>query len=470
MSKNLTLDQVKAILDSGNFDELIGAVENEWLECKAAPYQLKEDHQKQEFAKDVSALANANGGVILIGVKTERDPTHFGDEIKEVRPFPRRLVNPDQYHDILKRWIYPPLQQVEIRWFPSASNPKKGIVAILIPPQASIHRPFLLTRTLDAKGKHVEIVFGYVERHRAGVDPMSVQELHDLIKDGLRFESLDQRVENIQAAVEEIRLQQTQTKLASSTQDSSKLLGERVAEALIEADLGGRRSFSLAAVPTQTVEIPAFFERRDADIVRLLENPPELRPGGFDLETGAPARIVRGQLRRAVTPKYKTLELWRDGTLVFGAAGDEDFLCWGRHTITGGPLRINPLVLIESTYLFAELSRRIYQQVKPQPKVVEYMLELYNMTLEGKPCVLIPGPVGSAAWEFGTGTRSPAPAPNFICTLRWNEPSIKPGEIAFQLVREVYRWFGFEDSNIPYKEQVDGQFAISPELIRKAGS
>ena len=469
-TKVITRDEVPTILDSGNFNDLIRAVENEWLECKAAPYRLKEDHQKQELAKDVCALANASGGFILIGLKTQRDPTHFGDEIIEVRPYPQSLVNSGQYQDVLKQWIYPRLQQVEVKWFPSASDPKKGIFAILIPPQASIHRPFLLTRTLDAKGKHVEVVFGYVERHRAGVDPMSVQELHGLIKDGFRFETLDQRIENIQATLVEMRLLQPDMKLASSTQDSSKLLGERVAEAVIEADLGGKRSFSLAAIPTNTVEIQSLFERRDADVVRLLENPPELRQGGFDLAADASARIVRGQLRRAVTPRYKTLELWRDGTLVFGAAGDENFLSWGRHSVTAGPIRINPLVLIESTFLFVELSRLIYQHVTPQPSSVVYRLELQNMTLEGKPSVLIPGPVGSFAWEFGTGTRSPAPTPNFIYTITWNEPSIKSGEIAFQLVREVYRWFGLEDNNIPYKEQVDGQFAISPEQIVKVRS
>lgn len=471
MPKNLTLDQIKAILDSGNLNELIGAVENDWLECKAAPYRLEEDYQKQELAKDVSALANANGGVILIGVKTEGDPTHFGDEIKEVRPFPQKLVNPGQYQDILKQRIYSALQRVEVKWFPSAPNLEKGIVAIFIPPQASVHRPFLLTRTLDAEGKLVEIVFGYVERHRAIVDHMSVQELHALIKDGLRFESLEQRVESIQEALEQLRLQQTPKKATPSQADFSKLIKERAAGALIDADLGGRRSFSLAAVPTQAVEIPALFERRDAEIVRLLENPPKLRQGGFDLQTDSPARILRGQLRRAVTPKYNTLELWRDGTLIFGAAGDENFLCWGRHPMTSGPLRINPLALIESTYLFAELSKLIFQQASPQPKTVEYMIELHYMTLEEKPCVLIPGPVGSAAWEYGRGGRAvPAPAPNFFSNLTWDEPSVKPGEIAFRLVREVYRWFGIEDINIPYKEQVDGQFAITAEQIRKAGS
>jgi len=468
-TKILTRDHLQTILESGNFDDLIGAVENNWLECKAAPYRVKEEHQKQELAKDVSALANASGGVILIGLKTQRDAIHFGDEIREIRPFPQNLVNANQYHDILKSWIYPVPRQVEIRWYSSCSEQNKGILALLVPAQASVHKPFLLTRTLDAKEKHVEIVFGYIERRRADAEPMSVQELHGLLKDGLRFESLDQRVETIQETLEQLRQHQTPGILAPSQPDHSKLLENRVTAALIEADLDGRPNFSLAAVPVQAVEMPALFERRDADIVRLLENPPELRQSGFDLQTGVSARIVRGQLRRAATPRYKTLELSRDGTLIFGAAADENFLCWGKHTIASGPLRINPLVLIESIYLFVELSRLVFQQANPQPKAVEYRLGLQKMTVQGKPCVLIPGPIGTFAWQFGTDIRK-APAPYFIFTLNWSDPTIKPGRVAFRLVSEVYRWFGVEDNCIPYNVQEDGQFAISAEEIQKAGS
>src|SRR5438128_1102865 len=114
MANVLTLEEVTAILEKGEFDELVGAIENEWLECKAAPYQINTDHQRQELAKDVSGLANAGGGIILIGIRTERDPSHFGDEIKEIRPFAQLLVNPEQYIDILKAWIYPPVDKIDV--------------------------------------------------------------------------------------------------------------------------------------------------------------------------------------------------------------------------------------------------------------------------------------------------------------------------------------------------------------------
>jgi Putative DNA-binding domain len=291
MTKNLTLDQVRVILEKGDFNELVGAVENEWLECKAAPYQLDKDHQRQELAKDVAGLANAGGGIILIGIKTERDLTHFGDEIKEVRSFAPSLINPEQYIDILKSWIYPPLDKIDVKWLPSSTDSNAGIVSIFIPLQPEAKIPFLLTRTLDTEGRRVEIVFGFVERRRAGVDSLSVQGLHTLIRDGLHAENLSGRLESIEEALARIELQQSETKSRVETVNFPKLLQERLDEALIDADLSGKRSFTLGAIPMEPVEILTIFEARNAEVVRLLEHPPELRSGGFDLDTGSPATL-----------------------------------------------------------------------------------------------------------------------------------------------------------------------------------
>lgn len=301
-------------------------------------------------------------------------------------------MNQNRYHDILQSWIYPPLQQVHISWSPSAADKEKGIIAIYVPSQATTRRPFLITKTLDNRGKHIEVVFGYVERKQDKIPPMSVQELHSLIRDGLRFDSVDQKFSIIQETLQQLLEERSQTKKITIEQDIKNLLDDRRNGALIAADLQTGPIFILSATPIQKVEIPTLFQARDADVVRLLENPPELRRGGFDLYVGESPKIIKGQLRRAINPKYRILELWRDATLIFAARGDGEFLCWGQHSIIGGVLRINPLVLAESTFLFSELSRQILSQAKAQPRELEYRLELLNMTQDGIPCGLIPGP------------------------------------------------------------------------------
>jgi len=86
-ARRLTPEQVQAILVAGTFDELLTAIEDEYLECKRLPYQLAEEHQKHELGKDVSGLANMSarlgidGGQILVGARTEKSPQHHADVV-----------------------------------------------------------------------------------------------------------------------------------------------------------------------------------------------------------------------------------------------------------------------------------------------------------------------------------------------------------------------------------------------------
>lgn len=89
MPRFIPLSDIWSILGSGDFNQLIGGLEDDHLECKSAPYNLTEDQGKMELAKDVSALANADGGIILIGVQTETEPQHQGDIIRRTGSLPK---------------------------------------------------------------------------------------------------------------------------------------------------------------------------------------------------------------------------------------------------------------------------------------------------------------------------------------------------------------------------------------------
>jgi hypothetical protein len=463
MPKTLKIEEVNDILKNGTFDDLLGTVEDEYLECKAAPYSLKEEHQKQELAKDVAALANAEGGVILLGVRTERDPSHFGDEVREIRVFPEPLINTNQYDDILVSWIYPALQGVTVKWVPSAANGEKGIGVIYIPNQSPSKKPFLLTRMIDDKEKRIEVVFGYVQRKRASARHLSVQELHAALRDGFRNADLDAKIVGIHESINQLRLEVKPGGKRVEEATAVKLANTRVDEAQAAASLHDKPVYFLAAAPTTNAEITSIFQAQ-SEVVQHLNTPPEIRRGGFDLDVGATSRIIRGELRRAVNPG-KLLELWRDGTLIFVADGGYDFLCWGRYAKTGSRLRINPIVLIESTYLFVTLGKTVFRNATPPTEGIQFWLGFGNMCIDTKPSYLIPGPVGSFGWEFGSGSHD-APACSQTFTIKWPKKELAPGEIAYLLVREVYRWFGFEDHHIPYTATVDDRIVIDAEKIR----
>jgi hypothetical protein len=61
----MTRDEALAILAGGDFERFIGVAESLEVEFKGEPYRAEQDSQKFELAKDVTALANAAGGVIV---------------------------------------------------------------------------------------------------------------------------------------------------------------------------------------------------------------------------------------------------------------------------------------------------------------------------------------------------------------------------------------------------------------------
>jgi hypothetical protein len=133
MPRVIPLAGATAILESGDFNPLLGGLEDDHLECKAAPYQLEEERGKMELAKDVSALANADGGIILIGVQTEEEPAYHGDIIRRIACFARDRVDFGQYQNVISDWVLPSIPGLGFQWYPSRANPNDGIVAVLIP-------------------------------------------------------------------------------------------------------------------------------------------------------------------------------------------------------------------------------------------------------------------------------------------------------------------------------------------------
>jgi len=104
MPRLIAIAEVVAILQSGDFTRLFGGLEDDHLECKSAPYNLDQEREKMELAKDVSALANAEGGIILVGVQTEREPAHQGDIIRRVGCFAQDFVDFGQYRNVISGW------------------------------------------------------------------------------------------------------------------------------------------------------------------------------------------------------------------------------------------------------------------------------------------------------------------------------------------------------------------------------
>src|SRR6266446_2721556 len=180
----LTFEQITDILATKIFDTFVGEIENECFDAKGEPYFVASDGAKREMAKDVCAFANAGGGYILIGLRTQQSPAHHGDEVEEVRPIPEALVNTRQYTDILDAWCYPRVEGLSVQFHQSPSDPSKGLVSIAVPRQRDDLKPFLIVRFFDGT-KHTETMFGYAERKRDVNVPLGVADLQRTLRSGL---------------------------------------------------------------------------------------------------------------------------------------------------------------------------------------------------------------------------------------------------------------------------------------------
>lgn len=480
----MKVEKALKILSSSDFDSFIGEIEDPYFEVKGAPYHLSDVQQKQELAKDVCGFANSQGGVIIIGLETSINPEHPGEEVTRVRPFQEDLLNVKQYRDTLNSWVYPPISDLDVKWYPLKEDALRGIAAVIIPKQDNKFFPFLITRHIEDNGKINEIVFGFSQRRLDEVHHHSVQRLHHLIQQGLSNEGLSQRLETI----ENILMPQTVgielpvskgfekvdklengikvTDIMSAEEKRKEVISYRMKQALIDAELESKPVLVLYTMPVINTVVPDLFASRDSQVVSVLRNPPGLRVHGFDLQTDQEPKIIKGQLRRSFIPGYKLLEFWRDGVLIFTAIGDNDFLCWGKRRRISESLRINPIALIEATYLFCETARQLYFHTEPKNPRFRIGISLRNVIFDDTFCALSPREVGTIGWGFGNNLQRP-PEENFSFDILWKDGESRPDRLSFLLVREIYSWYGFEYENIPYRKDVEGTTVIDVDTLKK---
>lgn len=112
---------------------LVGQPESEWLDVKRQPWSLATAAGKAEVAKDLSALANAAGGMILIPAKTQ--VVNGREVITEVGELPAERVDLTQIRDVLRRWVFPPLPDLVTEFVETSEGRGQLLVSV------GVHRP-----------------------------------------------------------------------------------------------------------------------------------------------------------------------------------------------------------------------------------------------------------------------------------------------------------------------------------------
>jgi hypothetical protein len=437
-------DSVAEILDillRGAFDELKGGLENEFFDAKSEPWDLDQERGKLDLAKDITSLANWLGGVIVIGAATAPSATYQRNEIQEIHALPVTLVPTDRYAHVVREWIYPVPDGIEFRWYGMLRTSDRGLIAVHIPNQNDELKPFLVAHYLSEAGKRIDAIVGLVQRLGATTNTTQVQELHRFLREGRRLDAIHQKLDTI--------------------------IARRLEAAIEVAQLSERSVFALTAKPFPDAQFKNLFAGDSSTLVQKFNKPPMLRRAGFSLEHDGNSRIVMGDLRRALVPSWKIIELWRDGALIYAVdALVQPF--WGSPR-PDGSLQLNPLALAEPVFLFAEMSKLIYEESVQKFKRVQYRVNLNRLVQDGKRAILAEGPL--QRFFFEDGHRHTAPEVNMNRTVTWEHESTNSELVAYELIQEVYHWFGISDDGIPYtRKGATGTTVIDPEALKKAGA
>jgi hypothetical protein len=125
----LELVDIRALIQTGELQQLIGEFEGHHLDAKAQPYSFASGSDaKREFAKDVAAFANAIGGCIIVGAETTISSLQAGEQITALKPFPEAFFNVDQLGKIIDEWLYPVPSGLIIKWWQANVCRKVGSV------------------------------------------------------------------------------------------------------------------------------------------------------------------------------------------------------------------------------------------------------------------------------------------------------------------------------------------------------
>ena len=159
MNKISTIAEIKALI-------VAGVEENTTLEYKSCIDNTK-DKWKSEIAKDVSAMANANGGTIIYGVKEfdEGKKRHIPEKIT---PLNSAIITKETLEQVILSNISPKIKGLEINCIVvDMATPNEVVYVVTIPQSDTAHQ------NLKTKQYH--------KRYSTTINSMEVYEIRDIM-------------------------------------------------------------------------------------------------------------------------------------------------------------------------------------------------------------------------------------------------------------------------------------------------
>lgn len=213
--------------------------------------------------------------------------------------------------------------------------------------------------------------------------------------------------------------------------------------------------YILAVAPNERIKFGKFLDVGKDSPKNLLENPSYLRYGGWNMLTLDQARIRKGLYWEVNNGDRKTIQLYRDGSLISIAHADSSFLGWGisDNDFSETPA-LNSLAIIEYTYEFVDFFRKLLKYMEPIEKV-NFKVKLVNTQLaNGKRLILNPRLPSDIFWSKNEGKEIEEDF-TFDTLISLDKNTYFSKNIASTLIQEVFFKFNILPEDIPFSEKDD---------------
>ena len=430
------------------FDAIRGTPESDWIDFKKSHYVLSGQKAKLELAKDVSGFANNRGGVICVGIETERPPNQNLEVASTLTPVRMKLLDCRQVRDILRRYVYPLIVDLECRVWEMEED--TGVLTIGIPRQDSEDRPFVVTEGISKDGEHYGNMFGWFVRDGDATQPVLPASIHDLLRDGYRFRRALPGFGSAPAppAPEAVILneQDEGLRLARAKEDAETL---RVADQpYLVVQAWKRPGFRVPDIQGQ-------FKKH-------FVSPAQIRGDeGFNIGFPTGVDVLQGGGLRKARQEHISLSVLPDGlsTLVVG----DSVLGWGMASRASSRGLINPIPLVELVYEFCRFVAT-YVQGASNESGFSVQARLLRLDVNGAR-LLAQGP-GGYGHEL-RGAKLPGGGAKEVVTEVFG--GADPEHAAFELLADLYRQYGLAESAVPFADTEDRSIS-KEEFLRHVSS
>jgi hypothetical protein len=177
----LTLPATRGILEGGVWAGFIGQYECPWLEAKSQHYR-RDERGRVALAGDIAAFCNADGGLLVVGMKTKKD--RRGDRVIAVNTCALDAGTLSWYEQAIGRLIYPRPDGIRLQRLGVAQRSRNGLLVIDIPEQDKGAKPFMVARAV-VEGRVFGTLVGIPTRTRDATEWLQPAELHARVRAGI---------------------------------------------------------------------------------------------------------------------------------------------------------------------------------------------------------------------------------------------------------------------------------------------